>query len=95
MKWGSFAYGSAIGAAGALALAIGSARLLKEMPDANLANFGPALFGLAVVGMVILVVVGALVTASVFLYRRRWKRAGFALAFGITLLGYYIAALLY
>jgi hypothetical protein len=95
MKWGSFAYGSAIGVAVALTLSVASTGLLKRQPDANLVNFGPAIFGIAIVGLEILAAAGALVTASVFLLRKRWKRAGFALAFGITVVGWYVKALFY
>ena len=95
MKWDSFAYGSAIGVAVALALSVASAGLLKRLPDANLVNFGPAILGIAIVGLEILAAAVALVTASVFLFRGRWKRAGFALAFGITVVGWCVKAMFY
>jgi hypothetical protein len=95
MNRDSFAYGSAIGVAVGLALSVASAGLLKKQPDANLVNFGPAIFGIAIVGLEILAAAGALVIASLFLLRKRWKRAGFALAFGVTVVGWYVKALFY
>jgi hypothetical protein len=95
MRWDSFAYGSAIGVAVALALSVASTGLLKMQPDANLVNFGPAIFGIAIFGLEILTAAVALVIATVFLLRRRWKRAGFALAFGITVVGWYVRVLFY
>jgi hypothetical protein len=94
MKWDSFAYGSAIGIAVALVLLVANTGLERQT-DANLVNFGPAIVGIAVGGLEILAAAGALVTASVFLLRKRWKSAGFALAFGITVVGWYVEVLFY
>jgi hypothetical protein len=70
-------------------------RIPQKLPDANLVNFGPAILGIAIFGLNILAAALALVIASVLLFRGRWKRAGFALAFGITVVGWYVKALFY
>ena len=69
--------------------------LLNRLPDANLVNFGPAILGIAIFGLEILAAIVALVTAGVFLFRRRWRRAGFALGFGITVVGWWVKVLFY
>ena len=95
MKWASFAYGSAISAAVALGLSVASTEFLKRQPDANLVNFGPAIVGISIFGLNILAAAVALVTANVFLFRGRWKRAAFGLAFGITVVGWWVKTLFY
>jgi hypothetical protein len=58
-------------------------------------NFGPAIFGISIFGVNILATAVALVTASVFLFRGRWKRAAFGLAFGFTVLGWWVKTLFF
>jgi hypothetical protein len=95
MKWDSFASGGAIGVALALALSAASTGLETGLGEANLINFGPAIVGISIFGLNILAAAVALVTASVFLFRGRWKRAGFGLAFGITVVGWWVKTLFY
>ena len=95
MKWASLAYGSAIGVAVALVLSVASTEFLKRQPDANLVNFAPAILGISIFGVNILAAAVALVTASVWLFRSRWKRGAFGLAFGITVVGWWVKTLFY
>jgi len=95
MKWDSFAYGGAIGAAAALAISVGSEVTLKNSPNVSLVNFGPAIFGIVIFGLNILAALVAIATASVLLFRHRWRGSGFALAFGVTVVGFWVRVLFY
>ena len=95
MKRHSFAYGIGFGIAVALPLSIATTAALKRLPDANLVNFGPALFGFGVFSLEILVAVIALIVAAVFLFRKRWKPAGFWLSFGLTIVGWWARVMFY
>ena len=93
MKRDSFAYGLTIGVAVALAFSIAIATAIKHLPDATLVNFGPALLGFGLFAMEILAAAVALVAAGVFLVRKSWKRAGFALSFALTVAGWLAIAI--
>ena len=95
MKWKPFAYGIGIGIAVALPLSLATTAALKILPDANLVNFGPAIFGFGIFALEILAAAVALLAGSVCLLRRRWKKAGFAMAFAITVVGWWAKTLLY
>jgi hypothetical protein len=95
MKRDSFAYGIVIGIAVALTLSMATTTGLKRLPDANLVNFGPGLLGFGVFALEILTAAIALVAASVFLFRKRRKPAGFLLSFALTVVGWWARVLLY
>lgn len=95
MKRDSLAYGIGLGIAVALPLSIATTAALKRLPDTNLVNFGPALFGFGVFSVEILIAFVALVIATVFLFRKRWKPAFFCLSFGLTIVGWLARVMFY
>jgi hypothetical protein len=95
MKRDSFAYGIVFGIAVALPLSIATTTALRRLPDSNLVNFGPALIGVEVFSSEIFIAVVALVIATVFLFRKRWRPAGFWLSFGLTIVGWWARVMFY
>jgi hypothetical protein len=95
MKRDSFAYGIAFGITVALPLSIATTTALKRLPDTNLVNFGPALFGFGLFALELLVAAVALVVAGVFLFRKGWRRAGFCLSFALTIIAWWASVALY
>ena len=95
MKWKPFLYGSATGLALGLLLSIGTTSALRTLPESNLVNFGPAIFGTGIFALEALGFAIALIAGLIFLVRRRWKLAGFCIAFGVAAIAWCARVLLY
>jgi hypothetical protein len=95
MNRDSFAYGVIIGIPVALPLSIATTATLKRLPEGNLVNFGPGLFGFCVFALEFVAAAAAVIAAGVFLFRKRRRPAGFLLSFALTVLGWWARVLFY
>jgi hypothetical protein len=86
MKLNSFGTGAGIGIVTAIPLLLLTELFGRWGSDANLVNFSPAIIGIALLTIEITLALISLILGCFWLVRRRWRRAGFGLAFSVVVI---------
>ena len=90
MRFKSFGTGTGLGVFSAILFVLPSALFSRWGSNTSLVNFDPAIVGVGLLAIEIALALISLILGCIWLARQRWKRAGFALAFSIIVIGYHL-----
>ena len=95
MNWKRLGGGTGLGIIAAVMLSIVVTVFIKALPDSSLVNFAPGIGAAGALALLVLIAVIAIVSGGVSLFWKRWERAVFFFAFGISIFAWFIKLWLY